>query len=155
MSCRAGASRVYAVEANGHLAEAAEQVLAANGLLPRCTVLHKDARQLTCGDDGGRDFPGGAGYVPDLERPADIMVFEVGDSCKYDTSVQQADCWVQHLPSASRIKTFIQESNGLQQPLQTHVLSSASGSPDCGVSLNGQWICDPCKCSATSANNVG
>ena len=43
-------------------------------LLLLACVLHKDARQLTCGAWGQR---GGGPFVPDMDRPADILVFEV------------------------------------------------------------------------------
>ncbi|KAL6752281.1 S-adenosyl-L-methionine-dependent methyltransferase [Haematococcus lacustris] len=75
MSRRAGASQVWAVESNAGTADLCAKVLAYNGVAANVTVLHKDARYLTvAGRKSGSNLP------PDMDRPADVLVFEVFDS---------------------------------------------------------------------------
>ncbi|KAL6757507.1 hypothetical protein V8C86DRAFT_3026142 [Haematococcus lacustris] len=75
LAARAGASQVWAVESNAGTADLCAKVLAYNGVAANVTVLHKDARYLTvAGRKSGSNLP------PDMDRPADVLVFEVFDS---------------------------------------------------------------------------
>lgn len=68
-ACRAGADKVTAVEAVGHLADMADRIIARHGY-PQVEVLHKDGRYVTIG-------PQADGRKGDMDQAADMLVFEV------------------------------------------------------------------------------
>ena len=81
MAARAGADTVIAVEQSSHMCSVAEAVIAANGLSRKCTVLQRDARRMFAAtSDGLRAGRKPDGAAPELERKADMLVFEVFDS---------------------------------------------------------------------------
>jgi len=65
IAARAGAEHVYACESNAPIAEAARQIVAANGLTERITVIEKQSTMLVVGKD--------------LPRRADLLTSEVFD----------------------------------------------------------------------------
>jgi type II protein arginine methyltransferase len=75
MAARAGAGAVAAAEVSPHMADVAEECVLANGFLGRITVLDRDARRLGVGPGLKPD-----GQAAELERRADVAVFEVFDS---------------------------------------------------------------------------
>ena len=81
MAARAGADTVVAVEQSGHMCEVADKTIATNGLSPKCLVLQRDARRMfATTSEGLRAGRKPDGEAPELERKADILVFEVFDS---------------------------------------------------------------------------
>jgi len=81
MAARAGADTVVAVEQSSHMCEVAEKTIAANKLSSKCIVLQRDARRMfATTSEGLRAGRKPDGEAPELERKADIMVFEVFDS---------------------------------------------------------------------------
>ena len=81
MAARAGADTVVAVEQSSHMCEVAEKTIAANGLSSQCVVLQRDARRMfATTSEGLRAGRKPDGEAPELERKADILVFEVFDS---------------------------------------------------------------------------
>jgi len=81
MAARAGADAVIAVEQSSHMCEVAQQTICRNGFAAKCTVVNRDARRILAatspGMRGGRKPDGEA---PELERQADVLIFEVFDS---------------------------------------------------------------------------
>lgn len=61
-----------AVESVRHLAETARDAVALNGLRATVKVIHKDGRYLTVAQESGSG---------DMQRPADLLVFEVTAGC--------------------------------------------------------------------------
>ena len=81
MAARAGADSVIAVEQSSHMCDVAEKTIAANGLSSQCLVLQRDSRRMfATTSDGLRAGRKPDGEAPELERQADILVFEVFDS---------------------------------------------------------------------------
>lgn len=81
MAARAGADVVVAVEQSSHMCDVAEKTIAANGLSSQCLVLQRDSRRMfATTSDGLRAGRKPDGEAPELERQADILVFEVFDS---------------------------------------------------------------------------
>ncbi len=81
MAARAGADSVVGVELNSHMCDVAEEVVSSNGLAGKCVILHRDARRVfAASSDGLRGGYKPDGAVPEMERQADILVFEVFDS---------------------------------------------------------------------------
>lgn len=70
MAARAGAASVVGAEVNRHMCDVADECLAKNGLLGPVTILNGDARRL-------RSQPGPDGTPADVERRADLLVYEV------------------------------------------------------------------------------
>ena len=81
MAARAGADTVVAVEQSSHMCEVADKTIATNGLASKCLVLQRDARRMfATTSEGLRAGRKPDGEAPELERKADILVFEVFDS---------------------------------------------------------------------------
>lgn len=81
MAARAGADSVVAVEQSSHMCDVAEKTIAANGMSSQCIVLQRDARRMfATTSEGLRAGRKPDGEAPELERQADILVFEVFDS---------------------------------------------------------------------------
>ena len=81
MAARAGADSVVAVEQSSHMCDVAEKTIATNGLSSQCIVLQRDARRMFCAtSEGLRAGRKPDGEAPELDRQADILVFEVFDS---------------------------------------------------------------------------
>ena len=81
MAARAGADTVVGVEMLPHLCTIADETVARNGLAGRMIVLNKDVRNVfTSETDGLRGGRKPDGSHPELQRKADILVFEVFDA---------------------------------------------------------------------------
>ena len=73
MAARAGAASAVGIEQNRHMCDVADDCVARNGLLGRVTILSGDARRA-------RSEPAPDGAPADVERRADLLVYEVFDS---------------------------------------------------------------------------
>ncbi|KAK9803026.1 hypothetical protein WJX72_005333 [[Myrmecia] bisecta] len=73
MAARAGASSVVGAEMSQHMCDVAAETVVMNGYAAQCLMVNKDVRRM----DVVRKADG---TPPDMDRKADIMVFEVFDS---------------------------------------------------------------------------
>ena len=73
LAARAGADQVTAVEVSQHMCDVGEEIIVMNGYADKVIMLNKDARQM----DTLRKKDGTG---PDMDRRADVLVFEVFDS---------------------------------------------------------------------------
>ena len=82
LSMRAGADHVYAVEMSGHMCDAGEETVCLNGYGTSIMFLNRDARRLFTKESDGLIKHGlkPDGNPPEMERKADVLVYEVFDS---------------------------------------------------------------------------
>mmetsp|Transcript_2735 Transcript_2735/g.6574 ORF Transcript_2735/g.6574 Transcript_2735/m.6574 type:complete len:327 (-) Transcript_2735:94-1074(-) len=73
LSARAGADQVVAVEMSQHMCDVGEETIVMNGFADKILFLNRDARRM----DVVRKADGTA---PDMERKADVLIYEVFDS---------------------------------------------------------------------------
>ena len=79
---RAGADSVYAAEMSNHMCDAGEETVCMNGYGTKIMFLNRDARRLFTKESEGLIKHGlkPDGNYPEMERKADILVYEVFDS---------------------------------------------------------------------------
>ena len=81
MAAKAGADSVVGVELSNHMCSVADAAIAVNQLLGRCSILQGDARRMFAADsDSVRDGRKPDGSTVEMDRRADVCVFEVFDS---------------------------------------------------------------------------
>jgi SAM-dependent methyltransferase len=81
LAARAGADVVVGVELSSHMCEVADRAICDNQLTARCSVIQGDARRLFAATSTGlRSGLKPDGRTPELERQADVLVFEVFDA---------------------------------------------------------------------------
>jgi hypothetical protein len=81
LAARAGADKVVGVEQSLHMCEVGEECEVMNGFLPKCMMLHRDSRRVMAPDsDGAKNGRKPDGNLCELERKADILIYEVFDS---------------------------------------------------------------------------
>ena len=73
LAARAGSDSVVGAEQSAHMCDVGEECEVMNGFAPRCLLLNRDARRMDT-------KPKPDGTPPDLDRKADIVVYEVFDS---------------------------------------------------------------------------
>ena len=74
LAARAGADRVVACEINGHMCDVGEETVVMNGFADRILMLNRDARRMSAAVRKPDGTP------PDLDRKADVLIYEVFDS---------------------------------------------------------------------------
>jgi len=79
---RAGAEHVYAAEMSGHMCDAGEETVCMNGYGTKIMFLNRDARRLFTKESEGLIKHGlkPDGNYPEMERKANVLVYEVFDS---------------------------------------------------------------------------
>lgn len=109
LACQAGARRIIGCERLPELQQAAAQLLAANGVAERVTILPKHSKELTVAAGGGSEGPGEAAAAgtaaetaagtagaaetaADLPRRADMLVHEVFGSDPLSEGTQAPRC---------------------------------------------------------------
>jgi predicted RNA methylase len=73
MAVRAGADEAYAVEVSAHMCDVAEETTIMNGFLGKILVLDRDVRRMDT-------LHKPDGTAPEMQRRADMAVFEIFDS---------------------------------------------------------------------------
>ena len=81
-SMRAGADKVYAAEMSLHMCDAGEETVCLNGYGTSIIFLNRDARRIFTKESDGLIKHGlkPDGSYPEMERKADLLVYEVFDS---------------------------------------------------------------------------
>ena len=80
MAARAGATAVTAVEQAAHMADAGEEAVCMNGYGAQILCLNRDVRRVFTRQSDGL-VKGGLkpdGTQVEMDRPADLLVYEVG-----------------------------------------------------------------------------
>ena len=83
LAARHGADKVIGCEQSLHMCDVGEECEVLNGYATQCLLLNKDVRRMLCKDDPLLEKTGGVkpdGTAPELERRADVLVYEVFDS---------------------------------------------------------------------------
>lgn len=83
LAARHGADKVVGCEQSVHMCDVGEECEVLNGYAGQCLLLNKDVRRMLCKDDPMLEKSGGVkpdGTAPELERRADVLVYEVFDS---------------------------------------------------------------------------
>ncbi len=99
MAARAGATHVTAAERDGHMTDAGEENVCVNGFAGVITCVNRDTRYMFTSQSPGLEPKFGLkpdGAKPEMERLADLMVFEVFDSGLIGEGVLHALAFARH-----------------------------------------------------------